>query len=128
MKRVFHHISNHEDVKAGMFRAGLDDQKVKHSIDVLMDPLMFYEHAKAMVKAWPKSSEHHLTNNEVNRRAWIGHATCLFNHGANMDETISAWQCIGSEAQLAANNMALAVIKEFEDSAKGVECQKYLFS
>lgn len=128
MKRVYVHVNFHEDIKAGLYETRISDEKVKHSIDVLSDPLMFYEHGKAMVKAWPKSAAHNLTNPEINRKAWIGHATCLHNHGANMNETIAAWQCIGKEAQAAANNIAVAITREFENLQKGGECQSGLFS
>ena len=91
MKRIYHHYTKHECLKAGLLKNGKDVQKIKHSIDVLSDPIMFYDLAKVMLAEYKFSAEHNMTNKGHNRKAWLGHVTCLHNHGANMEETIEAW-------------------------------------
>ena len=36
---------------------------------------------KALIEEWPVSCEHYLTNEKMNRIAWLGQASMCFKHG-----------------------------------------------
>jgi hypothetical protein len=44
----------------------------------------YIEYGKAMklvTENWHYSCEHNLSNLSINRKAWLGHAACCFQHG-----------------------------------------------
>ena len=77
IKQKFHHFSKWEDYKHGLYNTSCDmyDEKVKRSIDLLSDQEEFYLIASEMVGKWSYSSEQNLTDNAINKKAWIGQAS-----------------------------------------------------
>ena len=67
------------------------DVLINKSIELLSDSDMFLEVCKKVVKDWPVSTAVNLTNLSCNRRAWLGQASCCFNHGATELITRELW-------------------------------------
>lgn len=116
IKQKFHHFSKWEDYNNGLFDSSCEryDEKVKLSIDLLSDQEEFYRVAIDMVSSWVYSSEQNLTDNSINKKAWIGQASCCFNHKAPDYATKEAWWKLSDETKNAANETAAKVIKEWK--------------
>lgn len=119
MKRIHHHYKKWEDYHAGLYvKSKVDGShvKIEYAKNLLSDPIKFGNYARKMIKSWKFASEHNLTNLEINRRAWLGQATCCYAYGVNEELVKIAWGLIDLNSQRKANNVADTVIKEFEQS------------
>lgn len=126
IERVYHHYEKWEDYKAGLFRAvGCDDSANEEMIglaaQLLCNVAELYEAMSAISVLWVCSSEVNLTNPSLNRRAWLGQAACCYQYRVPEDLTKQAWHRLSKEQQDAANGVADAVIREWEDRYFGLE-------
>jgi hypothetical protein len=67
-----------------------------------------------MILSWPISANVNLSHTSRNRQAWIGQASCCFNHGANERSTKIAWRQLRIKQQIKANLTADKVIVQWE--------------
>ena len=107
MNRIFHHYEACEDSRSVMW------QPVKDRKRTLQKAIRFTRntdaYGKAMlrvVKEWPKSCEHFLTNPALNKQAWIGHAACALEKELCEEIVREAWSHLSDEEQAAANKKA----------------------
>lgn len=116
ISQIFHHYEKWEDWKAGLFDSVCTrfDEKLNLSKEVLENEELFLEVARDMVSSWPYSSEQNLSDKSMNRQAWIGQASCCFNHSAPEYVTIKAWWMLSEEERKKANAIADIVINEWE--------------
>jgi len=116
IKQKFHHFSMWEDFRNGLYNSSCEryDEKVHLSIDLLSDQEEFYIVAVDMFKAWSYSAEQNLTDNSINKKAWIGQASCCFNHKAPDYATIEAWWKLSDETRVKANETALKALKKWQ--------------
>lgn len=117
MDRIFHHYNVREDYHAGLYGTHCDvgDYRVEKCAKILKGDDAFYSSGKAMVDAWPKSSEVNLSHKSHNRQAWIGQATCCFILGVPDYVTIWAWNTLTGAEQINANDIADRIILEWEE-------------
>ena len=117
MKQFFASYIDWEDYQNGMYADDLPENKdelFNKAIDLLSNPCLFYESAKEMVKNWPISSEHNLTNSNMNRKAWIGQAACCYKFGIPEIITKEAWKNMQDSQRIEANAVANSIINEYE--------------
>lgn len=85
MTRVFHTWDKWECYPAGFYEnkaPGMsDDEAVLAYADFLRDSERFRAAARRVLKEWPNSTEHYLTNENMNRLAWIGQAAMCIETG-----------------------------------------------
>jgi len=67
-----------------------------------------------VIKAWPVSCEHNLTDYGMNRKAWTGHAACCLALSIPEDITRSAWGRLTQLQQDQANAKAGEAIHAWE--------------
>jgi len=80
MNRIYHTWDKWECYPAGFYndRAESDltkDQLEKQYADFLDDTGRFWTALNRVLKEWPKSCEHYLSNENMNRIAWLGQAS-----------------------------------------------------
>lgn len=82
IKRKYHHYNNWECYKAGFYEpaSSLIDGKERYR-EFLSRPLLFSLSIERVFNEWPNSCEHFLTNNSINRVAWIGQASMCISSG-----------------------------------------------
>lgn len=116
ISQIFHHYEKWEDWKAGLFDSVCErfDEKLNLSKEVLQDEDKFLFIARDMVSEWKYSAEQNLSDKSMNRQAWIGQASCCFNHKAPEFVTIQAWWMLSDEERIKANKIADIVILEWE--------------
>jgi hypothetical protein len=61
---------------------------------------------KKAVTSWKYCIEHHLTDNSINQKAYIGHAACNIEHGWPEYLVREAWGYLNESQQMLANKAA----------------------
>lgn len=112
--RFFCHHSLWEDAKNGLYNLGSDKNLIDLSIALLSNSDDFSEVMANLKLNWPYSYFVNVSNKTQNRKAWLGQAACNYNHGAEFNLTILAWQSMNDSARLLANQAAQKVIDVFE--------------
>lgn len=83
--RVFHTFDQWECYKAGFYATGVEgitlEQGREQYRDFLADLSRFEIGLKGVVSGWPNSCEHYLTNESMNRIAWLGQAAACYVEG-----------------------------------------------
>lgn len=128
MKQYFCHYEKWEDYKAGMYRITHENDRdllVINAIALLKNSTEFYQTMKAMIESWVIAAKVNLTNNQQNKRAWLGAAACCFRHNTPEYLTRIAWNLLNKEVQDSANQTAERIISEY--STKTYDAQT-LFS
>jgi hypothetical protein len=117
MERIFHSYELWEDYKNLMYSdrdlLGKDKLVIK-SINLLSDVNEFYKVMLLVIDNWKYSCENNLTNNNKNRKAWLGAAACSFNHKCPEYLTRVAWSLLDKKVQDKANNIAQKIIEQYE--------------
>jgi hypothetical protein len=127
MKRYFASYWYWEDWKYGLYKSQIIDHHISLSVELLSNQDKFYSAAIKMINEWQISSAVQLSNKSRNRQAWIGQATCCFNHNASEESTKKAWWLLNTDTQIEANLTADRVINIYE-RYKGVNpCQKNIW-
>jgi hypothetical protein len=118
MQRKYIHYTKWEDWKNGMYQTEniIDrDKKVIASIMLLSSPEEFYQACKDVVENWVYSTTENLSNQQQNRRAWLGAAACLIRCNAPEVLTRIAWKLLNEETQNIANAVADKIINIYEN-------------
>lgn len=118
MSRVYHSHDMWEDHRHGMYATRYTQWETgtRLAAALLSDPDGCWAAMSAVVREWPYSTEHNLTDPGQNRRAWLGQAACCFELGVPASVTGAGWWLMHGRQRAAANDTADRVIKEWEDS------------
>ena len=122
-KQIFHHFSKWEDYKKGFYDTVCEDaqEHIRKSVELLSNQEEFYKYASKVIKEWVFSCEHNLTDPSLNKIAYIGQSACCLANGTPAFITRNAWSYIDEFDQLAANETARKVLKEwrYKELTKG---------
>lgn len=116
MERIYHPYYEWEDYQGGMYdelKAGRE-QRVIIAGELLSDTFILNRFMKEVTARWIKATEHNLTNNGCNRKAWLGQAACHLYAGVKEDETREAWKQLTDEQRKLANETAKSIILKWE--------------
>ncbi len=108
-KRIYHHYEKWEDFKAGMWKRCLpEDEKelLEKAIEFTGNHVKYGLAMMRVIREWPLTCEHNLTDNSINHKAFIGHcAVCL---QLDIPEYITrlAWSYLNKDQQDKANERA----------------------
>ena len=83
MKRIFHPWSSWENYHAGFYAIGkLSDERIREDYaNFLRDIPRFSAALERVLREWPKSCEQFLSNEHLNRIAWLGQAAMCIDTG-----------------------------------------------
>lgn len=86
MKRVFHTWDKWECFPAGFYEnhppKGMTNEEANAAYsEFLRDGARFGEALRRVIEEWPNSCEHYLTNESMNRIAWLGQASMCIATG-----------------------------------------------
>lgn len=87
---------------------------LKRAIEFTGDAQLYGSFMRRVIIEWPMACEHHLTDVNQNRKAWIGHAASCLALGCPEDVTRSAWGYLSKQQQDEANAEAQAAIETWE--------------
>lgn len=115
MIRIYHPFTRWECMKAGFFtpmKGKTQIDKAKENYVKLLTDVPFFERVMAkVIKEWPNSAEHNLTNEAMNRIAWLGQSSCAYEFGCCAEQTRSGFQLLTEQQQNAANAAADRVLQ-----------------
>jgi hypothetical protein len=89
-----------------------DEDCIEQYREFLASPLRFRLAAHQMLKAWPNSTEHYLTNERMNRIAWIGQASMCYATGIP-SRYRGGYNRLTKDQQQAADTVALDALNEW---------------
>lgn len=109
MKQIYHPYTKWECYKNGMWQHATKQDKIQILPLAIEFTGNHIEYGKAMgevIKKWHYSCEHHLTDNGINQKAFIGHAACNFKWGWNEEIVRIAWGNLSDIQRQLANEQA----------------------
>jgi hypothetical protein len=75
---------------------------------------LYGRYMQRVTKEWPNSCINALTDYNLNRKAWIGHAACALALRCPEDITRQAWGLLTNEQRILANRQADRAIQSWE--------------
>lgn len=117
MIRVWHPYTSWECYRHGMWRiVGISERAelLEKTIDFTGNASQYGMFMQRIVKEWPITCEHHLTDSSLNRKAFVGHAAACMAIASPEDVTRQAWGQLSAPQQHDANAQAIAAITEWE--------------
>lgn len=109
MKRIWHPFYLWEEVGAGMWETAYgEDAKrlLSEAVTFTRNAALYGSFMIRVVAEWRYSCEHHLTDENINRKAWVGHAATALAIGCPEYLTRSAWGQLSQKQQDDANAQA----------------------
>ena len=116
-QRVWHPYTAWEEYRAGMWRRVHGKERARllqEAIRFTGDATIYGSWMLKVIREWPVSCEHNLTDYDMNRRAWVGHAACCLAITCPEDITREAWGELTQEQQDRANARADEAIYAWE--------------
>lgn len=112
MKRVWISIDLWEEIPAGMWCHVKDrSAMLQAAIAFTGDHVSYGAFMQRVIREWPNSCLNALTDQNLNQRAWIGHAACAMAICCPEDITRQAWSCLTHEQRTLANKEADRAIR-----------------
>lgn len=115
--RVYHHYSDLEEWRAGMWRIVRGDERrscMERAAELMRDPQRFYDAMVRAIKAWPRSCDAAFTADAVNKIAWLGHAGCCLEANSPEEPTRCAWHTLNQSEQDLANDAAARALQSWD--------------
>lgn len=122
--RIYHHYTLWEDYRDGFYNnvsGVLKKEMINKVIELFSNPALTKDFMMRVVKEWKYSCEHNLTNESMNKIAYIGQGACCLYAGVPSTVTMEAWSKVPKEHQLEADNIALSVIEYWENKNKKIQ-------
>jgi hypothetical protein len=114
--RVYHTWEKWECFKAGFYAERTKDMTTEEGEEkyraFLSDVIAFESALAAVITQWKFSCEHYLTNDRMNRIAWLGQAAMCCAHGIP-SEYRGGYQLLTEAQQLAADELALVWLNKW---------------
>ncbi len=115
IKRVYHTWEKWECYPAGFYAetSDMSEQECKEAYrDFLKDENRFREALANVLVSWPTSCEHYLTNEKMNRIAWLGQASACIALGIP-SRYRSGYFLLTKEERAAADLIALEYLNDW---------------
>ena len=115
MNRFFEKYTEWEDYINGMYDLYDKDNEVliRKSVLLLKDTSLFLETCNEVINNWNVTTKVHLTNNTINKKAWLGQACCNYKFKVPELLTRVAWGKLNTKQQIDANKVAEKVINSY---------------
>jgi hypothetical protein len=117
MDRVYFSYDKWEDWHYGMWRNvyGLERNRLLgKAVEFTGNACKYGSFMLKVIREWPYSCLHNLSNVSMNRQAWIGHAACCLAINCPEDITRLAWHKLTQQQQDEANEQANKAIEQWE--------------
>lgn len=109
MKRIYHPFDKWEDYRHNFYGGVCEypkDNTLGLYASLLKDLPRFEEALKVVISEWKYSCEHNLTNEGMNRIAYLGQASCALAYKVPSSISMGGFNLLTAEEQAAANAMA----------------------
>lgn len=113
LPRVWHPVTEWEEMATPMWE-GAGDCDLEQAIEFTGDHVLYGKAMERIIAEWPVSCENALTNYNINRKAWIGHAAAALAIGSPQLLTRKAWAFLDDRQRALANREAARCIGIWE--------------
>lgn len=124
MERIYHPYWLWEDYKAG-FYDNVSGVKKKEYVEKVLEMFnsseLTFLNMNYVIENWKYSCEHNLTNDSLNKIAYIGQSACCFYAGVPNTITMEAWSLLSKERQEISNNIANEVLSKWIEKNKNLQ-------
>lgn len=117
MERIYHSYEKWECHKAGFFDNSAGETKKKQIqsvIDVFTNPELTKQQMQRVIDEWKYSCEHNLSNDALNKVAWLGQSACCIFAGVPSSVTMEAWHKVPKELRDIADAIAKEIVTQYE--------------
>ena len=126
MSRTWHPYWNWECYQHGMWKRVPRDQErelILKAVAFTGDTELYGLWMMRAIEAFKVSCEHHLTDESLNKQAYIGHAACALAEGFPEYIVRKAWGLLTQEQRDKANRKADAALARWKETQRGYENQ-----
>lgn len=113
IKQVYIPCYEWECFKNGMW-TNSDINRLEEAIEFTSDHEKYGKYMRIVSKQWTKSMLNFLTNENINQKAYIGHAAVSYSIGISESTVRRAWKYLTDEQQYLANLQAKKYIIEWK--------------
>lgn len=124
--RIYHPYYLWEDFKHGFYDNSSGEVKQKHIekvLEMFNDKHLTTSYMNKVIDTWVYSCEHNLTNNSMNRIAYIGQAACCLYAQIPSTITMEAWSLLDDNIKEQANKIANEVLSKWEKKNNNLQLQ-----
>jgi hypothetical protein len=124
MERIYHPYWLWEDYKAGFYENISGEEKkqmILKVIEMFNSESLTKEFMNKVITEWKYSCEHNLTNESLNKIAYIGQGACCIYANVPNTITMEAWSLLDKEVQNRANKIAEKTIKNWINQNKHIQ-------
>lgn len=112
IKQIYVPYWEWEDFINGMWATG-NEQRLQEAIDFTGDHIGYGNAMKEVVIAWPRTMLNSLTNQSINRRAFLGHCAVCYKLGIQESITRMAWKQLTDRQRYDADKVAQETIDKW---------------
>lgn len=115
--RIYHPYDKWEDFKHGFYDnlSGKNKELLKAKVvELFTSASKTKKYMERVITEWPYSCEHNLTNESMNRVAYLGQSACCLYANIPSTITMEAWSEVPEENRKVANEIAERTIKKWE--------------
>lgn len=117
IKRIYHPYTLWEDYKNGFFKSETDlnlEEQILACKDLFLDLKEFENVLSVLIKDWKYSMEHNLTNEALNKIAYLGQASCSYKFKISNDISRQGYNLLTEEEKQKADDMAKKYLEKWE--------------
>jgi len=121
IERIYHHHDKWEDYKAGFYDniSGKDKElMIQKVVELFSNPKLTEEYMQKATKEWFFSCEHNLTNESMNKIAYIGQAACCLYGGVPNIITMYSWKFLDNKYRIKSDKIASKILKIWTQEKK----------
>lgn len=124
MKRIFHPWDKWEDYRhnfyGGVVKDFPKDDTLELYASLLRDLPRFEEALKVIILEWKHSCEHNLTNESMNRIAYLGQSACALAYKVPHSMSMGGYNLLTDSEKVAADAMADKYLKLWQERNQDV--------
>lgn len=117
MERIYHRYELWEDFKAGFYNnvsGELKKKQIQQVVELFSNKELTEKYMQMVIDLWHFSCEHNLTNEAMNRIAYLGQAACCMYAGISSTITMEAWHLVSKENRDIADSIASKLINNYK--------------
>jgi hypothetical protein len=122
--RIYHPYWLWEDYRAGFYEncsGEVKKQLIIKGIEMFNSEDLTRDNMFYVIENWKYSCEHNLTNESLNKIAYIGQSACCVYAKIPSTVTMEIWNLLNSEVQIRSNNIAIEAIKKWNENNKIIQ-------
>ena len=124
--RIYHPYHLWEDYKHGFYDNCSGENKkllTDKVLEMFNNKTLTETYMNKVIELWVYSCEHNLTNNAMNKIAYIGQAACCLYANIPSSVTMEAWSLLDEKTQEQANKIAQLVLDKYEKQTNNKQLQ-----